>query len=154
MAEPYQFKPGNEFWKQRSSHGRNPKFETAEQLHDACQQYFEWVANNPLKEEKIFAFQGTTFKDEVSKMRAMTITGLCIFIDVSTVTWGAMKKRGDDFLHVMRQVENVIKTQKFEGAAADMLSSNIIARDLGLVDKQETEGTQAVTVNISDQRGN
>jgi hypothetical protein len=32
---------GNQWWKLRSSHGRNPKFETPEQLWDASVEYFE-----------------------------------------------------------------------------------------------------------------
>ena len=39
------------------------------------------------------------------------------------------------------KIENVIKSQKFAGAAADLLNANIIARDLGLKDASSTEHT-------------
>ena len=42
----------------------------------------------------------------------------------------------DDFVTVITDIETVIRTQKFEGAAADLLNANIIARDLGMTDKQ------------------
>jgi len=35
----------------------------------------------------------------------------------------------------------VIYRQKFEGASADMLNPNIIARDLGLADKKDLSST-------------
>ena len=53
-----QFQTGNQFWKMRETHGRNPIFETPEQLWVAACEYFQWVENNPLLEEKIFHAQG------------------------------------------------------------------------------------------------
>ncbi|MDC9826565.1 terminase small subunit, partial [Devosia sp. ZB163] len=38
------------------------------------------------------------------------------------------------------RVDEIIRAQKFEGAAAGLLNPNIIARDLGLADKQELTG--------------
>ena len=37
-------------------------------------------------------------------------------------------------------MEEIIRQQKFEGAAANLLNANIIARDLGLADKAEITG--------------
>ena len=42
---------------------------------------------------------------------------------------------------IAARVDDIIRTQKFEGAAAELLSSNIVARDLGLTDKHEIETT-------------
>ena len=39
---------------------------------------------------------------------------------------------------VIEKIESIIRSQKFEGAAADLLNANIIARDLGLKDSSET----------------
>jgi len=127
---------GNSFWKARSSHGRNPIFKNPDQLWDACVQYFEWVEANPLSEKKLFSFQGFVHSGQIEKIRAMTIEGLCIFLGISDNTWLNYRKK-DDFLRIISDVEKVIRTQKFEGAAADLLNSNIIARDLGLKDKQD-----------------
>ena len=43
-----QFQKGNQFWKMRETHGRNPIFETPEQLWVAACEYFQWVEDNPL----------------------------------------------------------------------------------------------------------
>ena len=135
-----QFQAGNKFWLARSSHGRNPIFSNPEQLRNACYEYFQWVEDNPLCEEKIFHSQGMITKDTVTKMRAMTISGLCLFLDICENTWANYKKQ-PDFLSITLEVEKVIYNQKFTGAAADLLNSNIIARELGLADKQQNEHT-------------
>ncbi|WP_290688531.1 terminase small subunit [Haematobacter sp. UBA3484] len=47
-----------------------------------------------------------------------------------------------DLSEVITRVEQIIRTQKFEGAAADLLNPNIIARELGLADKTEMSGPE------------
>ena len=133
-----QFQAGNKFWLARSSHGRNPIFSNPEQLRNACYEYFQWVEDNPLYEEKIFHSQGIITKDTITKMRAMTIGGLRIFLGICEQTW-VNYKNNPDFLGVVKEVEEIIYNQKFTGAAADLLNSNIIARELGLADKQQNE---------------
>jgi hypothetical protein len=146
---------GNQFWKARSSHGRKPIFSSPEQLWDACVQYFEWVEENPLQEEKVFSYLGGITRTTISKMRAMTQGGLCIFLDITDFTWREYGKKNGvisddngesydeakDFSRVVSAVEKIIYDQKFTGAAADLFNSNIIARDLGLKDKVENEHT-------------
>jgi len=127
---------GNSFWKARSSHGRNPIFEKKDDLSDACYQYFQWVEENPLYEAKPVSYQGETEIEHIPKMRAMTISGLCIFLGISPATWDLYAAR-EDFIGITGEVVEIIRTQKFEGASADMLNANIIARDLGLRDKQD-----------------
>ena len=137
-----QFQKGNQFWKMRETHGRNPIFETPEQLWVAACEYFQWVENNPLLEEKIFHAQGIITKGTVTKMRAMTIRAMCFFIGLSRQGWQEYSEK-PDFSDIVKEIEDVIYSQKFEGAAADMLNSNIIARELGLSDKVQNEHTGA-----------
>jgi hypothetical protein len=130
---------GNQFWKARSSHGRAPIFPSPDVLWDVCSEYFAWVEENPLWESKPFAFQGVVTVEPMPKMRAMTISGLCIYLDISKQAWSEYRQR-EDFGDVTHKVEEIIRTQKFEGASADLLNANIIARDLGLADKSELTG--------------
>ncbi|TIT64348.1 MAG: DNA-packaging protein [Mesorhizobium sp.] len=135
---------GNRFWEQRSSHGRAPIFATPEDLFAASCEYFQWVEDNPLYEAKAFAYQGDVTIQELPKMRAMTIGGLCIFLDIARRTWDGYGER-EDFVPVKTRVEEIIRAQKFAGAAADLLNPNIIARDLGLSDKQDVAHTGNIT---------
>lgn len=135
MAAP----AGNRFWEARSSHGRSPIFRTPEDLWAACLEYFEWVEDNPLYEVKPFAYQGVVVQEPVAKMRAMTMMGLCNFLDIGTSSWADYRNR-EGYSEVVLRAEQVMRQQKFEGASADLLNPNIIARDLGLADKQEHGG--------------
>lgn len=140
MAAP----KGNHFWEARSSHGANPKFSNPEDLWDACLEYFEWVERNPLKEAKVAQKKHEPVILELSKMRAMTIVGLCVFLDITRSTWAEWRKSRDDLSAVITRVEQIIYQQKFSGAAADLLNANIIARDLGLADKSELKAEMVV----------
>lgn len=152
MAAP----KGNQFWKKRSKHGRDRIFASADILWEACCEYFEWVEKNPLKEQKVFCFQGKVTRTTVNKMRAMTMEGLCLFLDVNTGYFSQFiesldlnKKEDKDFSAIITRVKEIIRQQKFVGAAADLLNPNIIARDLGLSDKKEFTGEGGGPVNIT-----
>ena len=127
----------------RSRHGRKPVFDGPDKLEEACLDYFEWVEANPLYEDKIGFYEGDAIHTPAAKMRAMTLGGLCIFIDILIDTWIDWRKNREDLSHVIKWAENIIKIQKFEGASAGLLNANIIARDLGLGDKTEIQALDA-----------
>ena len=135
MAAPQ----GNRFWEARSSHGRNPIFESPEQLWDAALQYFQWNEENPLHEIQYKQAHGEPVPVSIPKMRAMTEGALCIFLDISTDSWRNYKNK-DGFLEVTTRIVEIIRAQKFQGAASEFFNANIIARDLGLADKSELTG--------------
>jgi len=146
---------GNRFWMVRSSNGRNPIFDDSEKLWESCIEYFDWVEDNPLHEEKTAQFQGEFIKTSINKMRAMTIAGLCVFLDIDTTTWENYREK-EDFFRVTNKVDEIIRTQKFTGAAANLLNANIIARELGLTDKRDIGGhagrlLEDVNIEISDE---
>lgn len=139
---------GNQFWKARATHGRDKIFADKDILQEACHEYFDWVEANPLIETKAFHSQGEITYAEIPKMRAMTLGGLCLFLGISDDTWRLYRER-EDFIGVIKKVEQAIYEQKFTGAAADLLNANIIARDLGLSDKQEVKRVATVKVDAS-----
>ncbi len=124
-----------ELWEKRSI-GKPPSFNSPDEMWNRALEYFEWCKENALEAQKVFCFQGEIVKDGEKKMRAMTQAGLCAFLNISTSSWHNYKAK-EDYLEVTGIIENIMYEQKFTGAAAGLLSSNIIARDLGLADKQE-----------------
>ena len=136
MAAP----AGNEFWMLRTKHGRDKLFSDAAVFWEECLKYFKWCRENPLIE---IDFRGKDAdRVEIPKMRAFTWSGLEVFLDVDLrryrdVTNDHIGNFDEDFVQVLMRVSRIIYTQKFEGAAAGFLNPNIIARDLGLTDKQE-----------------
>jgi len=151
---------GNQFWKARAKHGRDKIFSTPNQLWNAACEYFQWAEDNPL--QKAIIYQGVVTGQE-DLLRAMTISGLCIFLSVNNDYLTDFKdnldldeKQGKDFSRVIKNIYEIIKTQKFEGASAGLLNPNIIARDLGLTDKKELSGSveNPLTLVIQEISGN
>lgn len=129
----------NAFWKLRSKHGRDKLFASPDLLWKAACDYFNWCDKNPwLKKDWVG-------KDaiEVDKptARPYTITGLCLYLDCGKNYWEQFKKaEHEGFSGVITRIEEIIYTQKFEGAVVGAFNASIIARDLGLADKQEITG--------------
>lgn len=136
MAAP----KGNSFWKNRSSHGRDKLFSTSKLMWEAAMEYFEWCDNNPWeKVESSTKVSGQEYKITPTA-RPYTMTGLCLYLDCNTQYFNQFKKSLDkeeqDFSLVITRIEEIIYTQKFEGAAVGAFNANIIARDLGLRDEK------------------
>jgi DNA-packaging protein gp3 len=135
------FKEGNRLYQLREKSGRDRIFENPNQLMDLANEYFKWAIDNPYKEEVVFHSAGLITKDFVSKIRPLTLDGLCIFIDIAKSTFQEYEKR-HDFTAITTRIRQIIENQQFEGAACGFLNPNIIARKLGLTDKSEVKVMQ------------
>lgn len=129
---------GNQFWKLGPQNGRKPIWDDPEELRAACEEYFEYVVENPLQEAKAFAYEGVAFNHDVTKMRTMSIEGLCVFLGIVRNTWKNYAAK-EEFLTVCEYVDQVMYDYKLTGASAGLLNPSIIQRDLGLVDKKEND---------------
>lgn len=134
------FAKGNELWKRRLTTGPNPIFDSPEDLLDACCEYFQWAQDNPLWEEKAFAYEGVVSFESVAKARVFTLVALCAYIGITMPTWGNWRRDKPEYKDVIAWAESIIYSNKFEGASAGLYNSNIIARDLGLADRNELSG--------------
>lgn len=134
---------GNQFWKLRSKHGRKKLFATPDLLWDAACEYFQWCIDNPLQKEEIVKYKDHYEKVNTNLLRAFTLHGLCLYLDCNTVYFNQFDvettENPKDFSKVITRIRDVIYKQKFEGASANLLNANIIARDLGLADKTENK---------------
>lgn len=146
-ANDTRFKPGNKFWMARASSGRNPIFRDKEHLWAMCCEYFQWVSDNPMLDEKVFNHQGRITRAVVAQERVMTLTSLCLFLHINDETWRDYRKR-PDFVGVCEDAEKFIREQKFAGAASGRFNPMIIARDLGLresaaIDHSSSDGSMS-----------
>lgn len=122
-------------------------FLTPKDFLAAAVEYFEWAEENPLQEAKVFQFQGDVIEADLNKVRAFTKAGLATYLGIPVSRLESYKGRKDpEWREVVEIIEQVIYTQKFEHAAAGLMNSNIIVRDLGLTDKQEVDTTANVQV--------
>ncbi len=136
---------GNQFWKNRSKHGRDALFATASVLWDAACEYFQWCDENP--------WYRTDFKGkdadrvEIPTARPYTLSGFTLHCDVSESYFRVFKQTAsEDFLTVIARIEQVIYTQKYEGAVVGAFNANIISRDLGLADKVQVTTAEGATL--------
>lgn len=150
MAAPI----GNQFWRQRSKHGRDKIFESPESLWQEATEYFQWCDDNPWKEKDWVGKDAEQIYRETP--RPYTLSGLCVYLDCEEQTFRNYGKAEEykDFFGVYTRIEQIIRTQKFEGAATGFFNANIIARDLGLSDKQTVDVPGGLVVRYNQQQGN
>lgn len=153
QEKPTDKRIGNQFWKLRSKHGRDTLFSTPEKLWEAACEYFKWASENPLLETRVFQYKGAIVKEEVPIMRAMTMGQLCFYLKCDESYFRTFKRNENnkDFFTVIADIENVVYTQKFQGAAGNLLNANIISRELGLIDKQEVDNTTTAKIENVDE---
>ena len=107
---------GNQWWKLRAKHGREKIFANPDLLWESACEYFEatekrkWVKKDWVGKdaEMVYREADTPF----------TITGLCTFLGIDLITWGNYKTNENykDFFNIITHIEQIIYTQKFEGA--------------------------------------
>lgn len=114
-------------------------FQSPEHMLDWAVKYFTWMDQHPLKEETVFHYQGNLTYANTSKMRAYTMTGFWAFTGITSMTYEVYKAQ-EPFTEVCLFIEQCVRLQKFEGAAAGMLNATIISRDLGLAERSELSG--------------
>jgi hypothetical protein len=135
---------GNQFWKLRATHGRDLIFSSPTVLWEACTEYFEAT------DERKWVKKDWVGKDAVEVERETdapyTLTGLFVFLDIDRKTWDLYRNR-EDFIPICTRVEQIMFTQKFEGAAVGAFNPSIIARDLGLRDNVDVK-SENVNVNV------
>lgn len=127
---------GNTYWK-LAKEWKTGKTYTPTQLWDKAIEYFDWMVKEPMHEEKVFS-NGKKIK--CAKLRPMTIRSFCIFASIARSTF-YIYEQNQDYIDIIARIKDVIFVQKFEGAAAGLFETNIIARELGLIDKQQVDLT-------------
>jgi len=150
----------NRFWEAGTKIGRPTLFESPETLLAEGIKYFEWTVANPLYKSEVRSIARTKFEGggsevvivDVPVMRALTKHGLEQFLGVSRLDYYKSK---EGFKEVIEYFDSVIYRYKYEGAAAGLLDSAVIIRDLGLKDAQDITsngkeiGTSEKIVNIT-----
>jgi len=130
---------GNNYWSFRNKHGRDFKY-TPDAFWDEAVKYFEWMQErvwNKKESIKSGELAGSTM--DVPTQTPMSIKSFCLFADIDENTFQRYEKEEgyESFWAVTKQIKIIIESQQFEGATVGAFNPNIIARTLGLADKQE-----------------
>lgn len=115
-----------------------PTINSPQELWDVACNYFRWVGDNPLFESKAFAYKGQAFVQELPHIHAMTMSGFLVYSGLTKEKLTHFRQN-NDYEYVVTLIEQTIYEQKFSAAAAELLSANFIAKDLGLADKANAD---------------
>ncbi len=133
MSAPKQ----NQFWKMADPEclGRPRNFESPSILWTKAKEYFQECDDNPLLRTETTTSDKGIYDKVFAHRVPYTWEGLYVYLGISHLDH---YKELEDFLGIITHIGNIIRNQKFTGAAAGLFNANIIARDLGLSDKTET----------------
>lgn len=109
----------------------------SQKLRSDCVAYFVWCQEHPLYSAEVVRSRTGASVVSVPKLRAYSIGGLCQWLGITHQTWLNWREERDDLFETIAYAEQVISTQKFEAAAAELLNPGFIARDLGMVDRRD-----------------
>jgi len=130
---------GNNYWDFVGKHGRNHKY-TPEKLWDEAIKYFDWISEQVWnKKEAIKSGELAGNLIDIPTSTPMSIKSFCLFADITHRTFlNYESEEGyEDYFQVTSRIRSIIESQQFEGATVGAYNQNIIARTLGLADKQD-----------------
>lgn len=127
---------GNQFWKLRSKHGRDKLFTDPNILWESACEYFEVTDQRKWKKKDWVG------KDAIEVEREnetpYTKSGLALYLDCDWRTIEDLKNSTNQgFLPIVIRIEQVIYTQKIEGASVGAFNPSIVSRELGLKDSTD-----------------
>ena len=136
MAAP----KGNQFWKLHSKHGRDTLFSTPDLMWEAACEYFQWCDDNPWRVVKNKTKGKIKEKEDSPTQRPYTLSGFLFYIGANNGYWSEFKssQKYEAFSEVVSRIENIIETQQLEGAIVGAFNPSLIARKLGLAEKQDS----------------
>lgn len=134
------FKKGNQLWRRVDPDklGRPPRFKKPKELWEEAVQYFQHCEDNPIQTYETTSSHKGVYSKVVEHRVPYTWDGLCVYLNVCNLDHYKTKP---EFSEVLTHIDKTIRNQKFSGAASGIFNANIIARDLGLVDKREDNVT-------------
>lgn len=127
---------GNQFWKLADPEclGKPRLFKTPKDLWEACKPYFEHVDNNPFVTTETTQSEKGTYLKEVNHKIPYTWEGLYTFLGISNLD---RYREKEEYAAIITHIGSIIRNHKFSGASAGIFNANIIARDLGLMEKTD-----------------
>ncbi|TFD94659.1 hypothetical protein E2605_14905 [Dysgonomonas capnocytophagoides] len=148
MAAP----KGNKFYKKREKNGRELEYKTPEDFLREAYKYFDWCTKTPwIKKDFIKSGDFAGQIVDIPTSRPYTIDGLCNYLGIDVKTFYNYEER-KDFFQVITYVRGIIRQNQIEGACVGAYNSSIVARILGLANKQEIETTGGLNITVTSDK--
>jgi len=146
MAAP----KGNQFWKLADPEclGRPCIFDSPSTLWNQTKGYFKECDENPLLKVESTVSEKGNYNKTIEHKIPYTWEGLYVFLGIGNLD---RYKEKEEFAGIITHIGNIIRNQKYTGAAAGLFNANIIARDLGLKDRSDiTTGDESINLTPED----
>lgn len=137
---------GNAFWKLRTDMSKDGRKLSTEDFAVKVQEYIDRCLTETTNE---IDFRGRDLKMVIlPHMKPILVTGLCFHCGISKVTLSEWEK-DEKYSYIIEQFHHIRTTYNVEGASANLLHPNIIARveelsDKAKVDHSSTDGTMSL----------
>lgn len=123
------------------------KFQTPSDLWNKAVEYFEWCAASPHREHHAVKMKrGDGLEDlehySLPRLRYLSKVGLCAYLGIDRRNYARNYESdvfGEAYKDVAQAIAVIIEEQQLTGAAAGIFNATIVARQLGLSDKQEVK---------------
>lgn len=123
--------------------GRPQSYQPKE-LRDKFVEYVEETINNPIQVEQLVPKGGT---QKLKKVHPITIQAFCLYAGISSSTFYNYKEK-EEFLEITSHIDDFIHVYLFNHAAIGEFKDNLIARKLGMADKQDMDVSMSKPINI------
>ena len=144
---------GNKCWMNREKHGRSKLFETPTEAINKLEEYQEWAKNNPtLKPEIIKSGERVGEVIQIKYPRATTIEDFCHYNGFSYNTFYNYENKEEykDFFNVFKYIREVLDSDIANKGFSGIFNPMLVARKLGMQEKQVIEQTTNVNTDISE----
>jgi len=113
---------------------------TAEELLQKFDEYAAHCRANPVEVEKTQLFEGVVKRWTEQKRKPISILAFCQWIGVTSTTFYSWSKLDDEpYVAAQRMIRDAMHADRFEGGLVGQYHAMLVAKSMGLVDKQEVE---------------
>lgn len=153
---------GNSLWEAAIVQGRcgNPskpprKYASADDLWDDVVGYFRWAESHPMGIAETKTFRDDSWVQIRPVPRPFTLHSLCTFLGITTVIWRRWANPHDplhrpDLVSAIARAEEIIRSQKLEGALIGLYDAKLTSRLLGLSDHIDVSNNVTIKIDKSD----
>ena len=126
------------------------QFETADELREAAQVYFDWCKANDIEGKVCTTTNPDGSKSTIQYFypRPFTLVGICKHLHIQVWSTFAERnsKRGEDFEEVILWIRNKVRADQIEGALCKIYNENIVCRLNGIAENMNVQNAPAPNI--------
>lgn len=149
---------GNKLWKIQAEHSKDTLLASPRLLLESAFEYFAWCDKHPLsKSEAVKSGSECGRIIEIPLSRPYSVSGFCGYIGCSVSYLEQVRATADSEVNeAIERIEDIVRTQLFEGAAIGTFSTSIVSKWMGepsvqTSDNESPEGS-VLHIEVLDQK--